>query len=107
MSGTTDTAFERQMTATYKPFANCSEMTEEEQRHYIDSEDKEWEYGMFSPGGDFLASQIVQIAIDGRLSFETVLAMMKEIASSCPDEFGEIMDTYVREAIFQEAGYFG
>jgi hypothetical protein len=104
---TYNSGLERQMTAAYETFANCSEMTEEQTNHYIDSQDKEWDYGMFSPGGDFLASQIVQIAIDGRLSFETVLALMKEIATSRPDEFGEIMDTTVREAIFQEAGYFG
>jgi hypothetical protein len=93
------------MTATYESFANRSEMTEEEQLHYIHSEGKEWDLGMFSPGGDFLAAQIVQIALDGGLSSETVLNLLSEIASSRPDEFGEIADTAVREAIFQEAGY--
>jgi hypothetical protein len=56
-------------------------------------------YGMFSKAGDFAVDMIVELAKQGQWSWADTYRAMTQVADGNP-EVGEIMDTAVREVIY-------
>ena len=63
------------------------------------------EYGMFSLNGNLLVQTLVETAKRNKFTWSQTIAVMCLIQQANFDEYGEIMDTAVREAVFDEVGF--
>ena len=61
-------------------------------------------YGMFSDQGNMAIHDIVTVAKNQRLTWKQTYQVMRKLADSNPDSFGEAMDTVVRECVYVAIG---
>ena len=57
-------------------------------------------YGMFSDAGNQKVALIVDFAKKNNLGWQEVMPLLRNLADSDYDKFGEAMDTEVREAVY-------
>ena len=57
-------------------------------------------YGMFTPEGDEAVALIVEVAKKNNLGWQEIMPLLRNLADSDYDRFGEAMDTQVREAVY-------
>jgi hypothetical protein len=62
-------------------------------------------YGMYSKEGDAVAHAIVELAQVSQLDWQSTLSIMRFIADQNPDRQGELMDTAVREVIYDRCKF--
>jgi enamine deaminase RidA (YjgF/YER057c/UK114 family) len=58
------------------------------------------EYSMFTDQGDVVAGKIVELVEAAGLNWRECLSIMRFVASQRPDQYGELMDTAVREVVY-------
>ena len=63
------------------------------------------QYGMFSDHGNELCGRIVSMAKEFNLTWPEVYTIMQFTADVNPGKVGEIMDTFVREKIYDACGF--
>jgi len=61
-------------------------------------------YGMFSDEGNMAVHGIVTTAKSQNLSWNQTFKVLRELADSNSDMFGEAMDTVVRECVYDAIG---
>jgi len=57
-------------------------------------------FAMFTPEGDEAIARIVEVAKTNNLGWQEVMPLLRNLADSDYDRFGEAMDTQVREAVY-------
>ena len=57
-------------------------------------------YGMFSDAGNQKVALIVEVAKTNNLGWQEIMPLLRNLADSDYDRFGEAMDTQVREAVY-------
>lgn len=62
-------------------------------------------YGMYTEEGDAVAHAIVGLSRAGQLTWQETLSVMRFVAESRPEGQGELMDTAVREVIYDRCGF--
>jgi hypothetical protein len=61
-------------------------------------------YGMFSDEGNMAVHGLVTVAKNQKLTWKQTFQALRELADSNPDMFGEVMDTMVRECVYDAIG---
>ena len=61
-------------------------------------------YGMFSDEGNMAVHGLVTTAKSQNLSWAQTFQVLRDLADSNPDSFGEAMDTVVRECVYDAIG---
>ena len=62
-------------------------------------------FGMYSDEGNAKVAEIVEFAKANGAQWEDVLLMLRNLAASDPDKFGETMDTVVREMVYDACAF--
>lgn len=62
-------------------------------------------YGMFSIAGNRAVTDIVEFAKKNNAQWENVLPMLTNLANGDPENFGEALDTEVREAVYDACNF--
>jgi enamine deaminase RidA (YjgF/YER057c/UK114 family) len=62
-------------------------------------------FGMYTKQGDQVAQQIVALAQAANLDWTQTLSVMRFVADQNPDLCGELMDTAVREVIYDQCRF--
>ena len=62
-------------------------------------------FGMYSDEGNAKVAEIVEFAKANGAQWEDVLLMLRNLAASNPDKFGETMDTVVREMVYDACAF--
>jgi enamine deaminase RidA (YjgF/YER057c/UK114 family) len=62
-------------------------------------------FGMYTAQGDRVAQQIVALAQAANLDWTQTLSVMRFVADQNPDLCGELMDTAVREVIYDQCRF--
>ena len=62
-------------------------------------------FSMYTKQGDQVAKQIVELAQAAGLDWTQTLSIMRFVASQKPDLCGELMDTAVREVIYDRCKF--
>jgi enamine deaminase RidA (YjgF/YER057c/UK114 family) len=68
-------------------------------------EDFDSDFGMYTQPGDQVAQQIVALAQAAGLDWTQTLSIMRFIADQKQDQYGELMDTAVREVIYDRCRF--
>ena len=63
------------------------------------------DYAMYSDQGDVVADKIVALSQAAGLNWTQTLSIMRFIADQNPDQYGELMDTAVREVIYDRCKF--
>jgi enamine deaminase RidA (YjgF/YER057c/UK114 family) len=63
------------------------------------------DYSMYTDQGDVVADKIVALSQAAGLNWTQTLSIMRFIADQNPDQYGELMDTAVREIIYDRREY--
>ena len=63
------------------------------------------QYGMYTAEGDAIADAIVLLSRAGQLTWQETLSIMRFVADRDPDRQGELMDTVVRERIYDRCEF--
>lgn len=63
------------------------------------------DYSMYTDQGDVVADRIVELAKAAGLNWTQTLSVMRFIADQKSDEYGELMDTAVREVIYDRCKF--
>lgn len=63
------------------------------------------DYSMFTDQGDVVADKIVELAQAAGLNWTQTLSVMRFVADQKQDEYGELMDTAVREVIYDRCKF--
>jgi hypothetical protein len=63
------------------------------------------EFGMFTERGNVAVGQLVALAKTAELTWPDTYNMMRVLADSNPDQYGEVMDTAVREMVYDALGF--
>ena len=58
-------------------------------------------YGMFTDAGNQKVADIVDFAFKNRLEWSEVMPLLRNLASSDYELYGEATDTVVREAVYE------
>lgn len=61
-------------------------------------------YGMFTERGTALVGDLIELAKNTNMDWKTVYSLMHEIAHN-NEEFAELMDTAVREVVYDACGF--
>lgn len=62
-------------------------------------------FGMFTDRGNEAVGQLVLFAINAKLNWPETYQLMQRLADSDPDQYGEVMDTMVREIVYDACGF--
>jgi hypothetical protein len=62
-------------------------------------------YGLFSDAGNQKVALIVEVAKKNNLGWQEIMPMLRNLADSDYDRFGEAMDTQVREAVYDALNF--
>jgi len=62
-------------------------------------------FAMFTPEGDEAVAQIVEVAKKNNLGWQEVMPLLRNLADSDYDRFGEATDTAVREAVYNALNF--
>jgi hypothetical protein len=63
------------------------------------------DYAMFSDRGNEVADKIVALSQAAGLDWTQTLSIMRFVADQNPDQYGELMDTEVREVIYDRCKF--
>lgn len=63
------------------------------------------DYAMYTDQGDVVADKIVELAQAAGLNWTQTLSVMRFVADQKQDEYGELMDTAVREVIYDRCKF--
>ena len=63
------------------------------------------DYAMYTDQGDVVADRIVELAKAAGLNWSQTYMIMLLIADQKPDQYGELMDTAVREVIYDRCKF--
>ena len=63
------------------------------------------DYAMYTDQGDVVADKIVALSQAAGLDWTQTLSIMRFIADQNPDQYGELMDTAVREVIYDRCKF--
>jgi len=63
------------------------------------------DYAMYTDQGDVVAGKIVELAKAAGLNWTQTLSVMRFVADQKQDEYGELMDTAVREVIYDRCKF--
>ena len=63
------------------------------------------DYAMYTDQGDVVAGKIVELAQAAGLNWTQTLSVMRFVADQKQDEYGELMDTAVREVIYDRCKF--
>jgi len=63
------------------------------------------DYAMYTDQGDVVADKIVELAKAAGLNWAQTLKVMRFVAEQKQDEYGELMDTAVREVIYDRCKF--
>lgn len=63
------------------------------------------DYSMYTDQGDVVAGKIVELAQAAGLNWTQTLSVMRFVADQKQDEYGELMDTAVREVIYDRCKF--
>jgi hypothetical protein len=63
------------------------------------------DYAMFSDRGNEVADKIVALSQAAGLDWTQTLSIMRFVADQNPDQYGELMDTAVREVIYDRCKF--
>ena len=63
------------------------------------------DYAMYTDQGDVVADRIVELTKAAGLDWTQTLSIMRFIADQNPDQYGELMDTAVREVIYDRCKF--
>ena len=63
------------------------------------------DYSMYTDQGDVVADKIVALSQAAGLTWEQTYQVMRLIANMKSDEYGELMDTAVREVIYDRCKF--
>jgi enamine deaminase RidA (YjgF/YER057c/UK114 family) len=63
------------------------------------------DYAMYTDQGDVVADKIVALSQAAGLNWTQTLSIMRFIADQNPDQYGELMDTAVREVIYDRCKF--
>lgn len=63
------------------------------------------DFAMYTEKGNEIATRIFDLAKSSDLSWPETYRLMTTVASSNPDEAGELMDTAVREIMYSRCGF--
>jgi hypothetical protein len=62
-------------------------------------------FGMFTDRGNEAVGQLVALAKTAKLNWPDTYKMMQVLADSDPDQYGEVMDTMVREIVYDACSF--
>jgi len=68
-------------------------------------EDFDSDFGMYTQQGDQVAQQIMALAQAAKLDWTQTLSIMRFVADQKSDLCGELMDTAVREVIYDRCNF--
>ena len=63
------------------------------------------ELGMFTEEGNRMAEMLCDSAIEFQWTWPVLYANMRKVADAYPEKFGEIMDTAVREMMYDRCKF--
>lgn len=63
------------------------------------------DYAMYTDQGDVVADKIVELSKAAGLNWTQTLSVMRFVADQKSDEYGELMDTAVREVIYSRCKF--
>jgi hypothetical protein len=63
------------------------------------------DYAMFTDQGDVVADKIVALAQAAGLNWTQTLSIMRFVADQKQDQYGELMDTAVREEVYDRCKF--
>jgi hypothetical protein len=63
------------------------------------------DFAMFTDQGEVVAEKIVELAQAAGLNWPQTYKLMEVIARTKQDQYGELMDTAVREMIYSRCGF--
>lgn len=63
------------------------------------------DYSMYTDQGDVVADRIVELSKAAGLNWTQTLSVMRFIADQKSDQYGELMDTAVREVIYDRCKF--
>lgn len=63
------------------------------------------DYAMYTDQGDVVADRIVELTKAAGLDWTQTLSIMRFVADQNPDQYGELMDTAVREVIYDRCKF--
>lgn len=63
------------------------------------------DYAMFTEEGNRMAEMLCDSAIEFQWSWPQLLANMRKVADANPELFGELMDTAVREVMYDRCKF--
>jgi hypothetical protein len=63
------------------------------------------DFAMFTDQGEVVAQKIVELAQAAGLNWPQTYKLMEVIARTKQDQYGELMDTAVREMIYSRCGF--
>lgn len=61
--------------------------------------------GMFTDEGNRMAEMLCDSAVEFQWTWPVLYANMQKVATAYPDKFGEIMDTAVREMMYDRCKF--
>jgi hypothetical protein len=62
-------------------------------------------FSMYTKEGDAVADRITELAKSADLDWRQTLSIMRFVADQKPDLCGELMDTAVREVVYDRCGF--
>jgi hypothetical protein len=63
------------------------------------------EFGMYTEHGNAAVGQLVLFAITEKLNWPKTYNLLRVLADSDPDQYGEAMDTVVREMVYDALSF--
>jgi hypothetical protein len=63
------------------------------------------DFGMFTERGNAAVGQLVALAKTAELTWPVTYNLLRVLADSNPDQYGEAMDTVVREMVYDALGF--
>ena len=63
------------------------------------------DFAMFTDQGEVVAQKVVELAQAAGLDWKQTYKLMEVIARAKQDQYGELMDTAVREVIYSRCGF--
>jgi hypothetical protein len=63
------------------------------------------DYAMYTDQGNEVAGKIVELAEAAGLTWPQTYAVMRLIAEAKSEQYGELMDTAVREVVYDRCGF--
>ena len=61
--------------------------------------------GMYTEAGNRMAEMLADSAIEFQWTWPVLYANMRKVAEAYPDQFGELMDTVVREMMYDRCKF--